>query len=58
MDTTRLLRPLRVDPADDATADRLYASFTAYAERLAKRPALQRAEAINAKVTGELGLAK
>lgn len=34
MDTTRLLRPLRVDPADDATADRLYASFTAYAERL------------------------
>ncbi len=33
-------------------------AFTAYAERLAKRPALQRAEAINAKVTGELGLAK
>ncbi|MFT3832627.1 MAG: DUF3516 domain-containing protein [Micropruina sp.] len=34
MDTTRLLRPLRVDPADDATADALYASFTAYTERL------------------------
>ncbi len=34
MDTTRLLRPLRVDPGDDATPDRLYASFSAYAERL------------------------
>ena len=34
MDTTRLLRPLRVDPADDAGADRLYASFTTYTERL------------------------
>ena len=34
MDTTRLLRPLRVDPADDASADALYESFTGYAERL------------------------
>ena len=34
MDTTRPLRPLRVDPADDAGADRLYASFTTYTERL------------------------
>ena len=34
MDTTRLLRPLRVDPADDGTADALYESFTDYTERL------------------------
>jgi glutathione S-transferase len=33
-------------------------ALTAYAERLAKRPALQRADAINAKVAAELGLAK
>ena len=34
MDTTRLLRPLRVDPADDGTADALYESFNGYTERL------------------------
>lgn len=33
-------------------------AFTAYAERLAKRPALQRADAVNAKVISELGLQK
>ena len=34
MDTTRLLPPLRVDPADDSAADLLYGSFTRYTERL------------------------
>ena len=33
-------------------------SFTAYAERLAARPALQRAEARNAAMRKELGLDK
>ena len=35
MDTTRLLPPLRVDPADDSAADLLYGSFTRYTERWA-----------------------
>ena len=34
MDTSRLLPPPRVDPADPAAADTLYASFAGYTERL------------------------
>ncbi|MCW3158432.1 DEAD/DEAH box helicase [Micropruina sonneratiae] len=34
MDTTRLLRPLRVDPADDSAADRLYESFLRHTDTL------------------------